>query len=514
MTSFLAAIASWGLHKLPFELVTEEHARKQLPATVGGGMAVFDFDGDGRLDIFFANGAELSSGRKMGAQHWNRLLKNEGGMQFSDVTANAGLAGAQYDFGAAAGDYDSDGDIDLLVSGLRGLSLFRNNGDGTFTDATTASRLDIGGRWSVAAAWFDMENDGDLDLFVVNYVRWDPTSERECIVSGKPDFCHPRFYESVPNALFRNNGDGTFTDVSEVSGIAKHAGKGMSAAAADFDGDGFTDLYVTNDRAFAFLFRNHKGVRFEEVAFDWGVAVPEDGKPVSGMGVDAQDYDNDGRPDLVYTALRDETFPLYRNAGGTFTESTASSRLSVLSRNMSGWGVAFADFDNDGWKDIAVACSDALSATGGRGSAVMEPPAWFRNSGDGRFEAGPGWGSAPRALHRGLIAADMDNDGCVDVVLTALNTHARVLRNPCSDGRNWLKVQAPVLGTRVRVGKQWRHATSSVGYASSYVGPLHFGVGAAKSIDVEALLPGGGRVEAKSAVNRTWVVEATRGATR
>ena len=510
VAGFLAAfavIASWEMHPLPFSLNSGEGSRKYLPATVGGGLAVFDYDGDGLLDVFFANGAELPSGRKTGEPYWNRLLRNKGNLRFEDVSKSAGLTGTGYDFGAVAADYNNDGLVDLLVCGLRGPALYRNNGNGTFSDVTTSAGLDNRQRWSVSAAWFDMENDGDLDLLVVNYVAWDPATERECRVAGKPDFCHPRFYDPVPNALFRNDGDGTFTDISDASGIGKHAGKGMSAATADFDGDGLTDVFVTNDRMFAYLFRNLGSGRFQEVAFDWGVAVPEDGKPVSGMGVDAQDYDNDGRPDLLYTALRDETFPLHRNTGSSFVEVTGSSRLSVLSRTMSGWGVALADLDNDGWKDIAVACSDALSATGGRGSAAMEFPAWFRNTGAGRFEAESGFDQAPKAMYRGLIAADLDNDGCLELIVTALNAEARVIRNRCRSGRNWLKVQAPQFGTRVRVASQWRQATSAAGYASSYVGPLHFGLGSATEAEVEAILPDGRRFRSRVQANRTWIVE-------
>ncbi|MGH9659811.1 MAG: CRTAC1 family protein, partial [Bryobacteraceae bacterium] len=472
---------SWRVHRLPFTLVNGETAKKPLPATTPGGIAVFDFDGDGRLDLFLPNGGALSPAKKAS----NRLLRNQGGMKFEDVTARAGLSGRDYDIGAAVGDYDNDGRPDLLVCGLHGVTLYRNQGNGTFQDVTKTARLDNRGRWSVGAVWFDMDKDADIDLFVVNYVRWQPAAEQECLVNGKPDFCHPRNYDAQPNALFRNNGDGTFTDVSEVSGIAAHLGKGMAAAAADFDGDGLPDLFVTNDRTFAFLFRNLGGGRFAERAFEWGVAVPGEGKPVSGMGVDAQDYDNDGLPDLIYTALRDETFPIYRNRGTEFVEATSHSRLAVLSRAMSGWGVAFSDLDNDGWKDIAVARSDALSATGGRGEAAKEPPGWFRNLGDGKFAAGAGWTSAAPAMYRGLVPADLDDDGCVDIVLTALNEEARVLRNPCEGVGNWLKIDIQRPATRVRAGTQWWHATTAVGYGSSYAGPLHFGLGTAMRIDLE-----------------------------
>src|SRR5262249_6857518 len=278
-----ASHSSWTIYRLPFTLLNGETLQKKpLPATTPGGIAVFDYDSDGQLDLFFPNGGALPAGKKAA----NRLLRNTGGMNFEDVTERAGLRGADYDIGAAVGDYDNDGHPDLLVCGLHGITLYRNRGDGSFADVTTQAGLHNYGRWAVGAVWFDMDNDGDLDLFVVNYVRWNPAAEHECLVNGKIDFCHPRSYDTQPNALFRNNGDGTFTDVSETSGIAAHRGKGMAVAAADFDGDGFIDLFVTNDRAFAFLFRNRGGARFEECAFDWGVAAPNDGNPVSGMGVD------------------------------------------------------------------------------------------------------------------------------------------------------------------------------------------------------------------------------------
>jgi len=425
----LLAMAVWTTIPLPVQLNTgETAARKPLPATMPGGIAVFDFDGDGRLDLYFPDGGMLPSGQAAAG----RLLRNLGAMKFEDVTATSGLGGHGYAFAAIAADYDGDGRTDLLVCGLRGVVLYRNRGDGSFTNVTNAAGIDNRGRWSVGAAWLDWDRDGDLDLFVVNYLQWDAAREQVCLVNSKPDFCHPKHYQPQPNAAFRNNGDGTFTDVSAEMGIGDHKGKGMGVAVVDGDGDGWPDLFVTNDRVFAFYFRNVEGKRFEECAFDRGVAVPQDGNPVSGMGVDGQDFDNDGMPDLVYTALRDETFPLYRNEGGDFTEATTKSRLAMLTRQMAGWGVVFADLDNDGWKDIAAARSDALSATGGKGAAAKESPSWFRNLAGTSFVPGTGWETLPKAMYRGLAAADLNGDGCLDVVLTALQERARILRNPCA----------------------------------------------------------------------------------
>jgi hypothetical protein len=485
--ALLAAASQWQTSPLPFTLATAEGAKKHLPATMPGGIAVFDFDGDGLLDIYLTNGADLPSGRKTSPRQSNVLLRNLGDFRFEDRTLAAKAGGSGYDFAALAGDYDQDGRVDLLVCGLRGVTLYRNRGDGTLEDVTAQSGIDNHGRWSIGGAWLDFDRDGDLDLFLVNYVRWDPEKEPPCKVDGVPDFCHPRYYEPEANALFRNEGNGRFSDVSGPSGIAAHKGKGMAAVAADFDLDGYMDLFVTNDRVLNFLFRNLGDGRFEERALDMGVAAPASGNPPSAMGADAQDFDNDGRADLIYTALRDETFPLYRNRGSDFEEAGLRTRLDLLTRQMAGWGVVFADLDNDGWKDIAAARSDVLSVRGPRGASAREPLSWFRNAGGKQFTAADPL-PVPREMYRGLVAADLNNDGCLDLVATALNAQARLLRNTCRG--NWLKVDVQIPAARVKVAGQWRHVSASAGYASSCACPLHFGLGDAATADVEVQTPG------------------------
>src|SRR5579862_1678357 len=302
-----------GASGLEFVLENDPTPEKRLIETMPGGVAAFDYDGDGLTDIYFTNGASLPSLEKSSPKYWNRLYRNIGGMKFQDVTQRAGVAGAGYSMAAAAADYDNDGRVDLFVAGVRKNLLYRNRGDGTFEDVTEKAGIKSD-QWSIGAAWLDYDNDGFLDLFVVNYVKWSLEFNVFC---GDPErgirsYCHPRLFDGTANTLYRNQGDGTFRDVSQETGIASYVGKGMAAVVADYDQDGFPDIFVTNDKMPNFLFHNRGNGKFEEVALDAGAAMLDSGAPISGMGADFRDYDNDGLPDIAVAALAGETFPLFR----------------------------------------------------------------------------------------------------------------------------------------------------------------------------------------------------------
>jgi enediyne biosynthesis protein E4 len=471
--------------------------------TMPGGVAMFDYDGDGKLDLYFTNGAPQPSLRKEGDTWKNRLFRNLGGWKFADVTERAGVAGSGYDMGAAAGDFDNDGHADLFVTGVRGNVLYRNRGDGTFEDITGKAGIRRA-EWSIAAGWVDYDNDGDLDLFIVNYVKWDPDAEPFCgdRAAGYRTYCHPRYYEPLPNSLYRNNGDGTFTDVSTAAGIAKHRGKGMGVAFADFDGDGRMDVFVTNDTTPDFLFRNLGNGTFEEMGLRAGVALNEDGLALSSMGVDFRDGNGDGRPDLFVTALANETFPLYLNLGeGLFKDGTYPARIGARTLAYSGWGCGIYDFDNDGRKDLFAANGDVNDNTEAFSSGKSKQAnLLLLNKGDGTYV---GVDVGTPALHRGAAFGDLDGDGRIDVVVTRLNQPPLLLRNTGGDGRNWLMLQLrgrasnrDAVGAKVRVRAggvdQFNHVTGSVGYASTSQLAVHIGLGnAAVAEEVEVTWPSG-----------------------
>ena len=325
-----------GLHFVTENSPTPE---KHQPETMPAGVALFDYDGDGRLDIYLVNGAEMPSLVKTSSKYYNRLFHNNSDGTFSDVTAKAGVAGAGFGMGAAIGDYDNDGWPDLYLANVNGNQLFHNNGDGTFSDVTAKAGVmgaQFNGRkmWSISAGWFDYNNDGLLDLFVSNYCQWDPKHEPACMGLNGRGYCHPNSYGPLPNTLYRNNGDGTFTDVSEATGIAAVQGKGMGVAFADYDGDGFMDVFVANDNSANLLFHNRGGKKFEEAAFQAGVAYNEDGNALAGMGAEFRDLNNDGLPDIWHTAIENETFPLFLNRGaGRFENVTITKSNGAEHQN-------------------------------------------------------------------------------------------------------------------------------------------------------------------------------------
>lgn len=464
-----------------------------------GGVAVFDYNNDGRPDIFFTNGAASPTLKKTFPQDSNRLYRNDGGLKFTDVTEKAGVAGDGYAMGAAAADYDNDGDADLFVAGVFRHALYRNRGDGTFEDVTAKAGV-RSDHWAVAAGWLDFDNDGLLDLWLVNYMKWTPQFSLYCgdPARGVRFYCHPDVFEGLPNALYRNRGDGTFDDVSVRTGVAQHIGRGMSVAFADYDGDGFMDVFVTNDKLPNFLFHNLAGKRFEETALDAGVALLDAGRVISSMGADFRDYDNDGRPDITVVALANETFPLFRNEGeGMFRDATYSSGLAKASARRSGYCPALVDFNNDGWKDLFVSgghVNDRIAET--EPTRYKEPNMVFLNLGDGKFQdvsagAGEEFASVARA-HRGCGFADFDGDGLTDAVITALGEPAELWRNVTRTDAPYVDVllrgkrsNRDGIGAVVRIGAQSQTASSAVGYASSTLQPLHFGgVSAGDSIEV------------------------------
>jgi len=482
---------------LPFTLENDESRGLHVPATMAGGVAVFDYNRDGRPDLFFANGANLATLTKDSPKFSNCLLRNDGNGVFTDVTEKAGLAGVGFANGVAVGDYDNDGYPDLFVTGVHRNTLYHNNGDGTFTDVTAKAGLNrfidpqFGPLWSVAAAWVDINNDGLLDLFVVNYLQWSYAGEPVCNFGDKPDYCAPQAYKGLPCQLFLNKGDGTFEDVSASWGLRSLVGKGMGVGVADYDGDGRPDLFVTNDKYYNFLLHN-SGSGFKDMALEAGVGLVQSGEFVSGMGLDFRDIDNDGRPDIVFTALNNETFPVFLNRGKSgFEEVTYQSGMEALSRPMAGYGAGLFDFDNDGWKDLFVTRGHVLSLDK-PGTEVNQHNTVFRNLGaSGKWQAlteQAGLASGPAARHRGCAFGDLDGDGRIDVVTTALGQPAELWMNRTTNAGHWLGVQ--LRGTRsnrdgvgavvklvTRAGTQYNHMTTSVGYASSSHGPVHFGLG-------------------------------------
>jgi hypothetical protein len=463
------------------------------------GVAIFDYNNDGFEDIYFVNGARIPELVKTGAEYYNRLYRNNGDGTFTDVTERAGVKGEGYSMGVAAGDYDNDGWEDLYVVGVNRNLLFHNNGDGTFTDLTERARLtgidpQRGKTWSICAGWFDYDNDGWLDLFVVNYCVWgfdkDPFCGSE--FTGIRAYCHPSRFDPLPNALYHNNRDGTFTDVSATSGIGQHLGKGMGVAFADYDADGYLDVFVANDTTRNFLFRNNGDGTFSERGLQDGVAYNGDGSALSYMGADFRDVDNDGRPDLFVTAISNETFSYFHNeGGGIFDDFTHTSGLGRMSIFASGWSNGIYDLNNDGRKDLFSANSHVNDNVEFEMNVPFKQKnSIFASAGD-RFvdvSVAAGEDFQVAAAHRGCAFGDLDNDGKVDIAVSRFDGPAEIFHNVSPAGHHWLMVKTEGklsnrdgIGAQIRLesasGTQYNQVTTSVGYASSSDRRVHFGLG-------------------------------------
>jgi hypothetical protein len=491
---------------IEFTLQNSPTPQKYLIETMPGGVALLDYNQDGLLDVFVVNGGKIASPmpspenfHRQEPAYWNRLYRQNKDGSFTDVTERAGLANAgngNYGMGVAVGDYDNDGYPDLYVTSYGNNILYHNNGDGTFTDVTALAGV-AGGGWSVSAGFLDYDNDGKLDLFVTRYMKWDTAHSKDCGGSFHT-YCPPEEFPATSSILYHNNGDGTFTDVSERSGIAAKKGRALGVAFADYDNDGFTDIFVANDGMQQYLFHNNGNGTFTELGLEAGAALSEDGRRLSGMGVVFQDYDNDGRPDIVVTELPREIYGVYHNdGGGSFSYRSLETGLGALSSGSSGWGVGLEDFDNDGWKDLFVAQSHVLDNVEKIDPSLhyLQLPLLALNH-NGRFEQADSGVGVPLAA-RGAAFGDLNNDGWEDVVVTALGDHPHVLINR-GGKQHWLVISLrgtrsnrDGLGSRVLVNGQTRFATAAGSYLSSSDKRLHFGLGAAETANVEVQWPSG-----------------------
>jgi enediyne biosynthesis protein E4 len=497
------------LRGIDFLLQNSPTARKFLIETMPGGVALLDYNNDGLLDIFLVNGGKITESLhvpenfdRTNPRYWNRLYRQNRDGSFTDVTQAAGLANAgngNYGMGVAVGDYDNDGYPDLFITSYGKNILYHNNGDGTFTDVTAKAGV-AGGGWSVSAGFFDYDNDGHLDLFVTRYMDWDADHNKIC-GGDYHTYCPPNVFPATTCLLYRNRGDGTFEDVSQRSGIAAKKGRALGVSFADYDGDGFTDIFVSNDGMQQYLFHNNGNGTFSECALQAGAALTIDGKGLSGMGTVFQDYDNDGRPDIFVTVLPRELYGVYHNDGaGVFTYDSLETGLGAMTSGSSGWGVGLEDFDNDGWKDLFVAQSHVLDNVQQIDASLTykELPLLAINH-HGHFERADSGVTAPLAA-RGAAFGDINNDGRIDAVISTLGGPPVLLLNRYENNNHWLSItlrgtrsNRDGYGAKVSVNGQTRFATSAGSYVCASDKRLHFGLGSAEIVTVEVLWPSGAK---------------------
>ena len=488
--------------------------RKYLIETMGSGVALFDCDNDGRLDLYLVNGAPISDPepkgsipRKTGPESWNRMYRQKPDGTFEDITEKSGLKGVGYDMGVAVADYDNDGYEDVFVTGYGGNRLYHNNGDCTFTDVT--DKAGVGGSgWSTSAAWVDLDNDGLLDLVVLRYVKWDWEDvwcgeHRE----GYRNYCHPDIFEAIPMLVYHNDGNGHFTEVSHKLGLDKPA-KALGIAIADYDRDGRIDLYIANDSMPEFLFHQKADGSFEEVGLESEVAVNSEGQTYAGMGVDFADYDNDGWPDIVVTDLANQRYAAYHNNhDGTFDYASNVNGIGAMTLLHSGWGLRFLDYDNDGWKDLLIAQGhdmDNIELVSPQ-LHYREPMLLARNTGKKFVDVSSISGDLFKKawVGRGMAIGDLDNDGRIDAVVTTNGGPAYILHNETVTGNHWItlrltghKSNRDGIGAVVKLtttqGSQWATVTTSSGYLSASDPRVHFGLGLSAVADrIEIRWPSG-----------------------